>query len=253
MSSNNHVLPLIHRHSNVSDNTLITDRRFTFTVRGESTVLEVKIKEKCDADYAMITWPAAPILSQFIVDNKSLFTGKRVLELGSGTGLCGIVAALIGAKVILTDSHSVRAKSDLLDLNVRSNGIIIALDDTIEDPDPKSLHICPLTWGRFTGVFFMIPTVDIIIASDCFYDPEDFEDILMTLAYFMTRNPETVFYTTYHVRNSSWNIECALKRWNLICECLHVDYEDDETECDASQGHRSRSTIIICAELDQVN
>ncbi|XP_053208580.1 histone-arginine methyltransferase METTL23-like [Panonychus citri] len=249
--SQDHMVPLIQQKANENGGQLVSEKKYTFPLGGnnnninESRILEVTIKEKCDTDYSMITWPAAPVLSKFMIKHRSQFAGKRILELGSGTGLCGIVGALLGAKLIVTDSHLARQKSSLLDVNILQNNLIIGTDDSIEDIDPKVIHIFPLTWGRFTGVFFKIPLIDAIIASDCFYDPNDFEDILMTLAYFMTRNPETVCYTTYQVRNSSWNIECVMKRWNLHCECVHVDYEDDDGDYDQSQGQRSRSTILI--------
>ena len=48
--------------------------------------------------------PSEPLLSlsdsplcRHLVDNPALVRGRRVLELGSGTGLCGIVAAKLGA------------------------------------------------------------------------------------------------------------------------------------------------------------
>ena len=36
-------------------------------------------------------------LCRHLVDNPALVRGRHVLELGSGTGLCGIVAAKLGA------------------------------------------------------------------------------------------------------------------------------------------------------------
>lgn len=49
-----------------------------------------------------ITWGSALVLSKRIENNPTLLKG-RVIELGSGTGLCGIVAAKLGCKVLLTD------------------------------------------------------------------------------------------------------------------------------------------------------
>lgn len=40
-----------------------------------------------------IVWPSSEALSQFIVDNHTMFLGKTILELGAGAGLAGIVAA----------------------------------------------------------------------------------------------------------------------------------------------------------------
>jgi len=53
--------------------------------------------------YGVALWPAAIALAHEIAARRAEFGGKRVLELGSGTGLPGIVAASLGAWVVQTD------------------------------------------------------------------------------------------------------------------------------------------------------
>jgi predicted nicotinamide N-methyase len=53
--------------------------------------------------YGVALWPAAIALAHDIVSRAADLSGKRVLELGSGTGLPGIVAASLGARVVQTD------------------------------------------------------------------------------------------------------------------------------------------------------
>jgi len=55
-----------------------------------------------------IAWPAGQVLSDYLVHRGSHYLQDRqVLELGSGTGLVGLVAAKLGApKVIITDQLS---------------------------------------------------------------------------------------------------------------------------------------------------
>lgn len=53
--------------------------------------------------YGVSLWSGAIVLSREIVRRAKLFAGKRVLELGSGVGLPGIVAATLGASVVQTD------------------------------------------------------------------------------------------------------------------------------------------------------
>jgi len=55
--------------------------------------------------YGVALWPAAIALAHDVASRASAFRGRRVLELGAGTGLPGIVAASLGARVLQTDRH----------------------------------------------------------------------------------------------------------------------------------------------------
>ena len=65
------------------------------------------------------TWDGAVVLAKYLEANPHLVAGKRVLELGSGTGLAGIAAAMLGAEVsVLTD---LEYTMENLRLNIRNN------------------------------------------------------------------------------------------------------------------------------------
>lgn len=53
--------------------------------------------------YGVALWPSAIALAHEIAGREAAFRGRRVLELGSGTGLPGIIAASLGARVTQTD------------------------------------------------------------------------------------------------------------------------------------------------------
>jgi predicted nicotinamide N-methyase len=55
--------------------------------------------------YGVVLWPAAVALAHEIAARADELPGRRVLELGAGTGLPGIVAASLGARVVQTDRH----------------------------------------------------------------------------------------------------------------------------------------------------
>ncbi len=55
--------------------------------------------------YGVALWPAAIALAHEIASRAAEFRGTRVLELGAGTGLPGIVAASLGGRVVQTDRH----------------------------------------------------------------------------------------------------------------------------------------------------
>lgn len=55
--------------------------------------------------YGVALWPAAIALAHELADREAAIRGRSVLELGSGTGLPGIVAASLGGEVVQTDRH----------------------------------------------------------------------------------------------------------------------------------------------------
>jgi methyltransferase-like protein 23 len=57
--------------------------------------------------YGVALWPAAIALAHEVASRPDGFEGRRVLELGAGTGVPGIVAASCGAHVVQTDRHDV--------------------------------------------------------------------------------------------------------------------------------------------------
>merc|ERR1719305_1907884 len=72
-------------------------------------------------------WPAALAGAAWACQNKALFEGKRVLELGSGVGLfgCAIAAVTDAAQITMTDLDAVSdrdfdAPSGLLDVQRRT-------------------------------------------------------------------------------------------------------------------------------------
>lgn len=56
--------------------------------------------------YGIVLWPAAIALAHEVAARAGELRGARVLELGAGTGLPGVVAASLGARVVQTDRHA---------------------------------------------------------------------------------------------------------------------------------------------------
>ena len=71
--------------------------------------------------YGIALWPASIALAHEIASRAAEFRGRRVLELGAGTGLPGIVAASLGARVVQTDRQP--AALHLCRLNAERNGV----------------------------------------------------------------------------------------------------------------------------------
>ncbi|ROL49776.1 Methyltransferase-like protein 23 [Anabarilius grahami] len=171
---------------NESSHALI-EKSFTFQDCEDSQSLTVSIPEVLDPQYGMYVWPCAVVLSQYVWMAREELQNKTVLELGAGVSLPGVVAAKCGAHVILSDS----AELPLCLRNCRRSCDVNNLPD---------MPVIGLTWGRVSPELLSLPAVDIVLGSDVFYEPEDFEDVLVTISFLVRRNPHAQFWTTYQER-----------------------------------------------------
>lgn len=96
-----------------------------------------------DAPYFAWPWAGGLALARYLLDDPGLAAGRRVLDLGAGSGLVGIAAATCGARVACaeTDPAAVAA----IGLNAALNGVeidIIDRDVTAEPPADAGLVLC---------------------------------------------------------------------------------------------------------------
>lgn len=99
--------------------------------------------------YWAYAWAGGAVLARYILDRPSIVAGKRVLDLGAGSGLVGIAAAKAGARAVIAaeiDRNGVAA----LRLNAKANGVAIEIVDKDITAGPP-------------------PAVDVVLAGDVFY------------------------------------------------------------------------------------
>lgn len=130
------------------------------------------------------------------------------MEIGSGTALPGIVAAKCGARVTLSEASTLPKSFAHVRRSCLLNHLI---------PN-QNIRIIGLTWGLFLNDLEKIGPVDLILGSDCFYEPSVFEDIIVTIAYILDNNIGAKFLCTYQERSSDWSIEHLLTKWDLKCK-----------------------------------
>ncbi|XP_023142321.2 histone-arginine methyltransferase METTL23 isoform X1 [Amphiprion ocellaris] len=175
--------------------------------------LSVSIPEVLDPQYGMYVWPSAVVLAQYLWTYRDELRGKTVLELGAGVGLPGVVAASCGAAVILSDSSDKPSCLQNCRRSCDANGL-------------QEVALVGLKWGEVSPDLVLLPRLDVILGSDVFYDPRDFEDVIVTVAFLLRKNPEAQFWTTYQLRSADWSIESLLHRWKLNCVEVELDQFD---------------------------
>lgn len=103
-------------------------------------------------------WPSAIGLSEYIDSYPEVVNGKNILEIGCGLGLPGIVAALCGGNVLMTDY--LREALDFAENNWYKN-LSVKFNGSLLD------------WRNVNSA----DRFDVIIASDVAYESRSFEHL----------------------------------------------------------------------------
>ncbi|CAG2167950.1 unnamed protein product [Oppiella nova] len=137
----------------------------------DRTVVDIKIlteriaiheltDPKTDNTGNVCLWPSEEVLSYYVHENRSLFTGKLVVELGGGmTCLSGLATAIFtdAKQVVVTDGNQ-RCVSNV---------------QTIIDGNRHRLRAAikcrRLVWGEDSHFNDLSGGVDVIVCSDCLY------------------------------------------------------------------------------------
>ena len=99
-------MSVANRYPLVETRVSIRGREFTVARVADQDTLIARVETDDDLEnfpYGLMLWSSAIGLSEWLIDNASRIRGRRVLEIGAGVGLCGIVAASVGARVTQTD------------------------------------------------------------------------------------------------------------------------------------------------------
>jgi predicted nicotinamide N-methyase len=96
-------------------------------------------------------WPGGQATARFILDHPEVVAGRRVLDIGAGSGVAAIASALAGAQSVLAADIDPLSEAAIR-LNARNSGVDLATttQDLIGDP----------------------PDADVVLVGDLVYEPE---------------------------------------------------------------------------------
>ena len=151
-------------------------------VLDSTTILihQVTKRQTAQADVGYLMWPSAIVLARWLLSNAHLLKGKKILEIGAGCGLVGIVASVLVKadhtldQVIITDVNN--TVLDNIARNINLNGVSscasVAKLDFYQQTGKK--HLGSWLSGEFNNDCARDrEPVDIILAADIICQPED--------------------------------------------------------------------------------
>lgn len=139
-------------------------------------------------------WPSSVALAHYVTRHLDL-TGRRVLELGCGLGLVGVVAALKGARVLCTDYEP-----DALAFarhNARRNAC-----------QQVQFRLVDWRWPALRRRY------DYILASDVIYEARNFGPLVAVLQRYLARGGAAVFSEPGRV--NAVPFFTLLRKWGFI-------------------------------------
>ncbi|XP_055521361.1 EEF1A lysine methyltransferase 3-like [Leucoraja erinacea] len=172
-----------------------------------------------------IVWQSGIVLCRYFEEERITFIGQKVIELGSGTGIVGILAILLGGEVTLTDKPEVLGQ---IERNVARNVSPSMI------PRPK---VAALSWGEDEDQFPR--DYDIILGSDIVYWPRSFLQLLKTLKHLSDRR--TVIYLSSIMSEKMGAVEFYA---TLLPELFHCElvYQTPNLEVNIYRVTRKSST-----------
>ncbi|KAK6312530.1 hypothetical protein J4Q44_G00181940 [Coregonus suidteri] len=133
---------------------------------GEAVSLSESTAVISEGTTGLVTWDAALYLAEWALENTHIFTGRTVLELGSGVGFTGIAVcrSCSPSRYVFSDCH-LSVLHRLRD-NVQLNGL-----DNQNSPR-VSVSVEDLDWDAVTEKQLREIGATTVIAADVVYDPD---------------------------------------------------------------------------------
>ncbi|KAF1948968.1 hypothetical protein CC80DRAFT_282480 [Byssothecium circinans] len=113
--------------------------------------------------------------------------GERVLELGAGVGLGGIMSALAGAEEVAITDYPAPPILDTLKKNITKN-LPAALQPRVS--------VEPHQWGDFSNPFASTNAhrYTRVLAADCLWMPYEHHNLALSMVHFLSPSPEARVY-----------------------------------------------------------
>ncbi|KAF7659458.1 hypothetical protein LDENG_00297390 [Lucifuga dentata] len=136
---------------------------------------EIVIEESIDS-YGGMIWPAALALCRYLETHREQLSllDKAVLEIGAGTGLLSVVAALLGAWVTATDLPDVL------------NTLRVNLSRNTRGRCRHTPQVAALSWGYDLEQTYptSVYRYDYVLAADVVYHHDFLDELLVTMKHF---------------------------------------------------------------------
>ena len=213
--------------------TLPQYRHLDFDFEELDSCISLRTTVQAGASTGLAVWTCSQILSAYLAEHSHHVRHRRVLELGAGLGLCGIVAHKLGAHhVTLTDGdvdvlHSLRYNAQQNKITTTQNIATMA---------------CPqFVWGQEHLAKFQEThgaVHDVIIAADVFYAAHLVQPLWQSIDALLAPDGRFLLGFCPHAVSAKVVLEAA-RAWGFTWSCPNItETNENEEESISSSGER---------------
>ncbi|XP_070698707.1 protein N-lysine methyltransferase METTL21D [Pempheris klunzingeri] len=185
----------------------------------------LKVNQCYLGDVGCVVWDAAIVLAKYLETKQfydpssgvNVWAGRRVVELGAGTGAVGLMAATLGGHVTVTDLEDLQT---LLRANTQENQALISTG---------SITAKVLKWGEDVSEF--LPPPHYVLMADCIYYEQSIIPLVETLT--LLSGPETCIICCYEQRTEGVNPKVERQFFELLQQkfsCVEIPSDRQDPE-----------------------
>lgn len=174
------------------------------TVQQESQFLA---RESDRLPYGVMLWPASIALAHDLLARAETLPGKRILELGAGTGIPGIIAASLGARVVQVDRSDVALH--VCRMNTERNGA-------------RGVELQSTDWNDFHSA----EPFDLIIAADVLYASSMHERLRAICDQYLAPTGRALFADPLRAESLSMLGALEASGWRVTLAKWRIEVED---------------------------
>ena len=198
----------------------------------DNITVKIRSEKEYDKSTGLSVWTGSEVMCTYLKKHSSAIHKKKVVEVGAGCGLCGLVCRMaLGAdSVLITDGDSHVMKN--IRYNVELNGLQLADYATVTKSNESTISCPQLIWGKDHAVKFveLFGKQNVIISTDCLYIAQSVNPLFETANELLSKSGIFLFINSYQWACPSEKVYEVAEEFGFVTSKEELWYHEDDKE-----------------------